>query len=129
MGRPNPSPSVLVVEDDPRVRQWLVGVLEHMGAQTLEAGDGEYALALLEAGVPVDFALVDWELPGLRGGPLLDRIADRHPDLPAIIATRRSLGVLELSRPNVLACLQKPFDPHTLVEVVQGAMRIAARQG
>jgi len=55
---------VLVVEDDPRVRELTITRVKKLGYEVLEASDGRQALSFLEAGAPVDLIFTDLIMPG-----------------------------------------------------------------
>ena len=57
----------LVIDDSRTMRRIIVGVLRSMGFDTVEAGDGREALDVLESGIPVDLACIDWNMPVMNG--------------------------------------------------------------
>jgi len=57
----------LVIDDSRTMRRIIVGVLRSLGFDTLEAGDGREALDVLESGIPVDLACIDWNMPVMNG--------------------------------------------------------------
>ncbi|HQY32410.1 response regulator [Actinotalea sp.] len=57
----------LVIDDSRTMRRIIVGVLRSMGFDTVEAGDGREALDVLETGIPVDLACIDWNMPVMNG--------------------------------------------------------------
>ncbi|WP_372594544.1 response regulator [Actinotalea sp.] len=57
----------LVIDDSRTMRRIIVGVLRSLGFETLEAADGREALDLLESGVSVDLACIDWNMPVMNG--------------------------------------------------------------
>ncbi|MGE0178653.1 MAG: ATP-binding protein, partial [Sphingomonas sp.] len=61
-----PSAQILIVDDDPDVREFLAGTVADFGHHTIQAEDGAAALALLEQGVP-DLMFVDFAMPGMNG--------------------------------------------------------------
>lgn len=79
---------VLLVEDDPRIRQALALALEDEGFAVRTAVSGEDALAQLD-GAPVDLVLLDLMLPGIDGLSVCRTLRTRD-DLPIIIVTARS---------------------------------------
>jgi CheY-like chemotaxis protein len=58
---------ILVVEDDPFVRDMAVAELGLAGFEVVEAADGNYALKLLQTGIVIDVLLTDIRLPGANG--------------------------------------------------------------
>ena len=78
---PRGSATVLVVEDEPAVREIAVSILSDLGYRVLEAADGEEGLSVFEARAPeIDLVLTDVVLPGaLRGRELAERVAAIKP--------------------------------------------------
>ena len=68
---------VLVVEDDPGVRSYMVGVLEHQGFRVISAASGEEALELL-GDEPAQFAVLDIGLPGMDGFAVAEELGGVH---------------------------------------------------
>jgi PAS domain S-box-containing protein len=80
--------SVLVVEDDPNVREIAVARLEHLGYQIVEARTGQEALDILEQGASVDVVLTDMVMPGgITGIELADRVRSDYPDIKVILSS------------------------------------------
>ncbi len=110
---------ILVVEDDPQLREALVDTLELAGAQVLQADSGEAALALLEREA-ADFVVSDVNMGGMDGLELLKRLRRLQPQLPVLLITAfgsvsRSV---EAMRAGAVDYLVKPFKPQLLVETV-----------
>jgi PAS domain S-box-containing protein len=106
---------VLVVEDDPRVREAVGRLLTLDGARLGLAEQGQACLELLERDAAFDLVLSDIAMPVLDGIQLYQRLAQGRPELPVILMTgqKDALSALdELSeRPTVL---RKPLDPAVL---------------
>ncbi len=117
------SATVLVVDDEPIVREVVAAYLRHEGYSTLEAGDGDTARHLLEAEAP-DLVVLDLMLPGVDGLDLCRWIRARS-DLPVIMLTAlgdeadRIVG-LELGADDYVA---KPFSPRELAARVRTVLR------
>src|SRR5262245_43522238 len=79
--------TVLVVDDEPTIRQVVVQYLEREGYVTLEAGDGDAARELVEREAP-NLVVLDLMLPGTDGLTLCRWIRDRS-QLPVIMLTAR----------------------------------------
>jgi PAS domain S-box-containing protein len=112
---------VLVVEDEPVVRQMAARALQEYGYTVIEAGDGLEALRLIEDGAhPIELLVTDVVMPGMDGPELARRAAGLRPGLPVLFMSgytddeivRR--GLLEAGQPF----LQKPFTPEVLSEQV-----------
>ncbi|HEY3736938.1 MAG TPA: response regulator transcription factor [Jatrophihabitans sp.] len=92
---PGPAPgaanaSVLLIEDDPRIRQALTLSLEDEGYEVRGVRDGEEALAAFAAhGATVDVVLLDLMLPGVDGLTVCRALREGH-DVPIIIVTART---------------------------------------
>lgn len=77
---------ILVVDDDPAIRELLTGKLVAEGFQILQAANGEDALKKVDAEKP-DIVLLDLVMPGLNGFEVLRQIRSRCQDkwIPVII--------------------------------------------
>jgi DNA-binding response OmpR family regulator len=115
--------TVLVVDDEPIVREVAVRYLEQEGYRTLEAGDGDSARALLEAGAP-SVVVLDLMLPGMDGLALCRWIRARS-NLPVIMVTALGEEADRLTGLEVGAddYLVKPFSPRELVARVKAVLR------
>jgi DNA-binding response OmpR family regulator len=119
--------TVLVVDDEPIVRDVVVRYLEQEGYRTVQAGDGETARSLLERETP-SLVVLDLMLPGSDGLALCRWIRSRS-DLPLIMVTALGeegdrLTGLELGADDYLT---KPFSPRELVARVKAVLRRTAR--
>src|SRR5712691_7049123 len=118
--------TVLVVDDEPIVRDIVVRYLEQEGYRTLQAGDGETARGVLERETP-SLVVLDLMLPGTDGLSLCRWIRERS-DLPVIMVTALAeeadrLTGLELGADDYLT---KPFSPRELVARVKAVLRRAS---
>lgn len=86
---------VLLVDDEPRLRDAMTRAVRGMGFAVAAAPTAEAALALLKS-QPVDIAVVDLHLPGMGGMDLLARLRREHPALQVIILT--GYGALEAAQ-------------------------------
>jgi DNA-binding response OmpR family regulator len=123
-----PVSTVLVVDDEPIVREVVVRYLEREGYRTLEAADGDRARELLER-EKLDLVVLDLMLPGTSGLTLCRWIRTRS-DVPVIMLTARGeesdrIVGLELGADDYVT---KPFSPRELAARVRTVLRRAARQ-
>ena len=78
---------VLLVDDEPVVREILAAQLRNEGFDVAEAEDGAGALAVLDRGEAVDLLVSDLAMPGLDGVELTREARRRRSGLPAILPT------------------------------------------
>ncbi|MBY4675936.1 sigma-54-dependent transcriptional regulator [Marinobacterium arenosum] len=111
---------VLIVEDDPELREAIGDTLELAGMSYREAGDGEQALTQLEQGM-VDIVVTDVNMPGMDGHQLLARLSQQYPGLPVILMTAfgQVQKAVEAIRNGAVDYLMKPFDADTLVATIK----------
>jgi DNA-binding response OmpR family regulator len=120
------STTVLVVDDEPIVREVVVSYLRREGYRTLEAGDGDSARRLLEK-EPPNLVVLDLMLPGTDGLELCRWIRARS-ELPVIMLTARGdeadrIVGLELGADDYVT---KPFSPRELAARVRTVLRRTA---
>jgi DNA-binding response OmpR family regulator len=118
--------TVLVVDDEPIVRDVVVRYLKRDGFDTLEAADGDSARALIEHDPP-HLVVLDLMLPGMDGLTLCRWIRARG-DLPVIMLTARGdeadrIVGLELGADDYVT---KPFSPRELAARVRTVLRRTA---
>jgi two-component system, OmpR family, response regulator ResD len=118
--------TVLVVDDEPTIREVVVQYLRREGYATLEAGDGDTARDLLEREWP-SLVVLDLMLPDTDGLTLCRWIRDRS-ELPVIMLTARGeeadrIVGLELGADDYVT---KPFSPRELVARVRTVLRRGA---
>ena len=116
---------ILVVDDEPTIREIVVSYLERDGFKTLEAADGNRARELLETDPP-DLVVLDVMLPGTDGLELCRWIRSRSR-LPVIMLTARGeesdrIVGLELGADDYVT---KPFSPRELAARVRTVLRRA----
>jgi two-component system, cell cycle sensor histidine kinase and response regulator CckA len=114
--------TVLLVEDEPVVRELACSALSELGYQVIEAADGEHALrrtALHEG--PIDLLLTDVVMPRLGGWELYERLSVIRPGLRVVFMSGYADGRLdrnELARIGA-AFVAKPFSAGSLTRAVR----------
>jgi PAS domain S-box-containing protein len=113
------SETVLVVEDDLRVREVAVAALRHHGYRVLEAGNGHAALQTIATTTEAVAVLVtDMVMPEMGGRVLAERLRTTHPDLPVVFVSGYEPDIASALGP--MTCfLPKPFRPDELVRRVR----------
>ena len=117
--------TVLVVEDDPTVRELVTFHLSRSGFSVLEAADAASAWPLLER---ADAVVLDWMLPDLSGVGWLRRLrAGGHAEMPVLMLTARASEVDRVEGLDAGAddYLVKPFSAAELVARVRALLRRA----
>jgi two-component system OmpR family response regulator len=116
--------TILIVDDDPHIRQLLVFAFGKAGLETIEAADGEQALVEVERHAP-DLVILDINMPRMDGLEVCRRLR-AHDDVPIFFLSSRDdeidrvLGI-ELGGDDYVV---KPFSPR---EVVARSMAILRR--
>ena len=80
--------AILVVDDDPYIRELVHALLQNEGFTIVEAGNGRDALEKL-GGVKVDLCVLDLMMPGMDGFEVCRQARKYHPDLPILMLTAR----------------------------------------
>jgi two-component system, cell cycle sensor histidine kinase and response regulator CckA len=126
VGRSRPLPvngtaTILVVEDDERLRTGLVRHLTKHGYRILEAGHGQAALQQLEdCNGQVDLLITDLVMPGIHGLELARRAAQQYPAIRVILMSGYAEHpVLERATIGEHLFLEKPFAIGDLTQLVE----------
>ncbi|MET9604910.1 response regulator transcription factor [Streptomyces sp. NPDC006512] len=116
-------PSVLVVEDDPSIRQSLIEVLAEHGYAVRSVGDGFGALREITQ-IPVDAVVLDLGLPDLDGGDAL-RMIRGISSVPVLVATARDdeTEIIKLLNAGADDYLVKPFSGGQLIARLSAVLR------
>lgn len=78
---------VLVVDDEPAMRETIRRTLEASGYEVLEAGNGLEGVAALDSAAKIDLVVADLAMPELSGADMVCRIRGRRPDLKILYVT------------------------------------------
>jgi signal transduction histidine kinase/CheY-like chemotaxis protein len=114
---------VLVVDDDPRVRDAIGRLLTLAGIETVRAEDGAAALARLREGLDIDLVLADVAMPGLDGPALRERLRTELPSLPVLLMTgHESRPADDDPAADGRAPLRKPVEPAELHAAIRSAL-------
>jgi CheY-like chemotaxis protein len=124
-----PSPSILIVDDEPDLREAIAFDFRRKGFRVLLAGSGNEAIRKLEA-EPVDVVLSDVRMPDGDGMHLLDWIKNRNEASPAVmlITGFADISVEEAYDRGADAIFAKPFERKALMDAVQRAIQPSAER-
>lgn len=113
---------ILVIDDEPHVRELIGIILQGEGHEVATADNGMEALGALDASLP-DLIVLDLAMPGMDGWRFLEELYDRglrRKTRVVIISGRvEAEDAPERSYGNFLA---KPFDPQALITIVENAL-------
>ena len=113
--------TILVVEDDKATRKAICEILESMGYQLLNVGDGEKALEILkDESAGIKLIISDLVMPNMGGRDLYDAVETSYPHIKMILMTGYPLGshTRELLDRRRVTWLQKPFTTESLSRAV-----------
>jgi len=122
--------TILVVEDDTLVRDFVIAQLHSLGYRTIAAADGREALTYVERAIPFDLLFTDVIMPGgINGRQLADEVVRRRPGVRVLYTSgytdnaiihhgRLDEGVLLLS---------KPYRKNQLAHMIRVALGDTAR--
>ena len=118
--------SILVVDDEPAVREVISRILRRNGYAALEASGGEQALALVSS-QEIQLLLTDSVMPGMSGAGLAKLVVGLKPGLPVLYMSGFSAGVLSPERVSSgeLAFIQKPFTAEALLTKFRATLEIS----
>ncbi len=119
-------PRVLVIDDDPQMRNICGRVLAKAGWSVACAADGEDGLRQLEESPEAfEVILLDQLMPGMDGMDVLARIQSIDPGMPVILITGSATEEYraEALKKGAFDCLPKPFTPEQLRAATTNAAR------
>lgn len=121
MGVLNGGP-VLVVEDEPSIRELLCDAFEQEGLEVVTASEGEQAVRIAKARRPA-VVILDMGLPLIDGGAVADAIRDAYGDsVPFVVVTASRRIEEAAARIGAARYFTKPFDVPELVRAVRAAL-------
>jgi CheY-like chemotaxis protein len=120
---PRGNETVLMVEDDDAVRAVGARFLAQLGYTVLEAGDGETALAILDAHPEIRLLFTDIVLPGTYEGVGLAReVRRRRPELALLFTSGYASGAIHRLEKLPGALIDKPYHRHMLAAAIRNAL-------
>ena len=122
---------ILIVDDEPHIREALQDRLDAEGYQVLTAHDGQTALALITLEAqrsPITGVILDMEMPVVHGIEVLRQLRSQYSDLPILMisSTHDREMFDEAIRRGANAYLIKPFNKTQLTQVCERLFRSGA---
>lgn len=112
---------VLIVDDDPGVRESVELLMTTLGLEVTTVDRGQTAVELFQDDQQLfDWAIIDVSMPGMDGIETARRIRNTHPGLPIVLAT----GYSDVSIPDELmqqpntALIQKPYRGEAILQIL-----------
>jgi DNA-binding response OmpR family regulator len=114
---------VLIIDDEPHIRQMMRLTLESSGYSVEEADSGEEGLRMFGAGSTHDVVILDQKMPGIDGLATLRQLKDRLPEACVLMVTAFASVELAVDAMKLGASdfLRKPMTPETLRAAVAAA--------
>jgi CheY-like chemotaxis protein len=123
LGTARTSGTILVVEDQPQVRQLTCKMLRGMGYKVLEAGDGMQALETVRThGRPISLLLTDVIMPGMNGREVAAHLKPLQPNMEVIFMSGYTDRIIGDVIDSTVKFLQKPFTTEQLQMMVRQAL-------
>ena len=116
--------TILVVEDDPNVRAYVVEALSGVGYRVVEAGDAKGALTAFASNAEIKLMLTDVVMPGMNGRALAEAVRRSHPAVKTLFMTGYSRNaIVHQGRldPGV-SLIQKPFSQASLAARIRNLL-------
>jgi two-component system nitrogen regulation response regulator NtrX len=118
---------VLVVDDEPAIRDTMRMILEYDGHEVLTAGSGPEALSIAERESP-DIAFLDIKMPGIDGLEVLSRLRGTNETLPVVIVSAHGTAstALEAGRLGAFRFIEKPLSKDYVLDAVREGVELGA---
>jgi len=112
--------TVLVVDDEPGMRETLTDILEGAGYAVVVASDGDSAMAAFRA-QPVDVVVMDVRMPGRDGVSVLQEMNGPPPNVIMMTAYAMEERLRDAMDSRAYAMVHKPFQARYLLSLVEEA--------
>jgi PAS domain S-box-containing protein len=121
---PGNNESILLVEDEDKMREAGREILESLGYRVLTAANGQEALQVYQSAEQVDLILTDMVMPEMGGKDLAQELKKIAPHVKVLAITGYTLveDVEELREGGILDVVHKPFEVNALAEAIRQAL-------
>ncbi len=116
---------ILVVDDDPEVRQSLTALLRKSGWKCSIAADGETAIEIAQ-NASFGAMILDLKLPNLSGPEVFARMQELGIDIPTLVITGHDQDYPRLTNPAIQGYVLKPADPRVVLAMIERVNLAAA---
>ena len=120
-----PQSSILVIDDEKKLAQLFVDILEGQGHTVFSANRGADGIALLDEKLPeIGMVFTDMKLPDMTGNDILREVKKRNHELPVVVVTGYATkdGAVEAMRLGAYDYLSKPFKIEEVSAVAKRAL-------
>lgn len=114
--------AVLIVDDEPGMRDTLMAILELHGYRVSSAPDGETAVTCVREGA-FHVVVMDIRMPGRDGVSVLEAMGSPPPQVILMTAYAQEERLRAAARANAFAIVHKPFDTHWMLKLIADASR------
>ena len=117
---------VLIVDDEPMIRELAQRTLQRGGFVVHQAENGRVAIEKLEANPgAIMLVLLDLTMPGLTGEQTLSVIRARWPAVRVVLMSGHNVqGTESFRAQGVIGFIEKPYLPHELLHIVENSLSL-----
>jgi PAS domain S-box-containing protein len=122
------SKTILVVEDEPRVRRVAIRTLRGLNYKTIEAENADMAISIIESGKKIDLVFSDILMPGEMDGRMLgDWVKEHYPEIKVVLTSGYSKGKADVKTPlgdenlTKYPIVRKPYRLNALADIIPSA--------
>jgi two-component system nitrogen regulation response regulator NtrX len=118
---------ILVIDDEPGIRDTMRMILEYEGHDVLAAGSGPEGVAMVERDAP-DLVFLDVKMPGMDGLEVLSRVRGVSEALPVVIISAHgtSATALEAGRLGAFRFIEKPLSKEQVLDAVREGLELGS---
>jgi two-component system nitrogen regulation response regulator NtrX len=121
------SSKILVIDDEPAIRDTMRMILEYEGHEVLLAGSGQEGIQVAQAGNP-DLVFLDIKMPGMDGLEVLTRLRAHSESLPVVIVSAHGSATtaLEAGRLGAYRFIEKPLSKDYVIDAVREGLELGS---